>query len=158
MVQSAARYFDDFAVGEKFRSTGATMTEGAMVDFALQWDPQPFHIDAEFSKTWAYGGLIASGMHTMCVSLRLWLAMGIFAHCNMGSPGLEQTRFVRPVRPGDTIHVVVEILELRPSASKPDRGLCNIRQTTYNQRDEAVLVLDTLLFLKRSPVATKTPG
>ena len=149
MGNAPARYFDDFTVGEQFRSPGATMTEAAMVDFALLWDPQPFHIDAEFAKNWAYGGLIASGLHTMCLSLRLWLSLGIFTHCNMGSPGLDDTRFIRPVRPGDTIHVVVEILELKESASKPDRGICRIRQITYNQRDEPVLTMETVVFLKK---------
>ena len=151
MRQAASRYFDDFTVGEKFTSPGLTITEAAIVDFAVQWDPQPFHIDAEFAKGWAYGGLIASGLHTMCASLRLWLSLGVFQHCNMGSPGLEQTRFVRPVRPGDTIHVVVEIVELKASESKPDRGVCRIRQITYNQRDEPVVSMETVVFLKRRP-------
>jgi acyl dehydratase len=69
----------------------------------------------------------------------------------MGSPGLDDTRFIRPVRPGDTIHVVVEILELKESASKPDRGICRIRQITYNQREEAVLTMETVVFLKKRP-------
>jgi acyl dehydratase len=143
------RFFDHFTVGQTFTSPALTITESAIVDFALQWDPQPFHIDAEFAKTWHYGGLIASGMHTMCASLRLWLSLGVFARCNLGSPGFEQTRFLRPLRPGDTIHVVAEILELKPSASKPDRGACRIKQTTINQKGEDVMVMETVLLLKR---------
>ena len=151
MGNAPARYFEDFAQGESFKSPGVTITEAAIVDFAFQWDPQPFHVDAEFAKNWAYGGLIASGLHTMCASLRLWLSLSIFSHCNLGSPGLDNTRFVRPVRPGDTIHVVVDILELKASASRPDRGVCRIRQTTFNQRDEPVLTMETVVFLKRRP-------
>jgi len=149
MGTAPARYFDDFKVGDTFTSPGLTITEAAIVDFALTWDPQPFHIDTEFAKGWAYGGLIASGLHTMSASLRLWLALGVFAHCNLGSPGLDNVRFVRPVRPGDTLHVVVEIVELKASASKPDRGLCRIVQTTRNQRNEPVLTMETVVFLKR---------
>ena len=70
-----ARYFEDFKQGDKFVSAGLTITESAIVDFGLTWDPQPFHIDKEFAKDWAYGGLIASGLHTMCATLRLWLSL-----------------------------------------------------------------------------------
>lgn len=148
------RYFEDFSVGDTFVSASLTITESAMVDFAWQWDPQPFHIDAEFARSWNYGGLIASGLHTMSASLRLWLQLGIFHACNLGSPGLDNVRFVRPVRPGDTLHVVTEIVDLRPSASKPDRGIGRIRQTTRNQRGEDVLTMDTTVLLKRRAPAT----
>lgn len=145
------RYFEDFKDGESFTSPGLTITEAAIIDFAMTWDPQPFHIDAEAAKNWNYGGLIASGLHTMCASLRLWLSLGIFAHCNVGSPGFDATRFIRPVRPGDTIHVVTKISELKPSASKPDRGSARMRQTTYNQNGEAVMTMETVVILKKRP-------
>jgi acyl dehydratase len=144
-----ARYFEDFKQGDRFVSAGLTITESAIIDFALTWDPQPFHIDKEFSKDWAYEGLIASGLHTLCASLRLWLALGVFAQCNMGSPGFDKTRFLRPVRPGDTIHVEVEITEIRESDSKPDRGVARLRQITRNQRGEEVLDMETVVFLKK---------
>ena len=147
------RYFEDFRKGERFVSGGMTLTESAIVDFARQWDPQPYHIDVEFSKKWAFEGLIASGLHTMCTSLRLWLDMGVFRACSLGSPGLGETQFPRPVRPGDTLRVVTDIVELRPSASKPDRGLARIRQVTINQRGEHVMEQETLVFLKKRPVA-----
>ena len=143
------RFFEDFKVGDRFTSGGMIMTEGAIIEFARQWDPQPFHIDAEFSRSWNYGGLIASGLHTMCATLRLWLELGVFRHCSLGSPGLGETKFPRPVRPGDTIKVVTEIVDLRPSASKPDRGLGRIRQVTVNQRSEPVMEQETTVFLKR---------
>ena len=147
------RYFEDFRKGERFVSGGMTLTESAIIDFARQWDPQPYHIDVEFSKKWAFEGLIASGLHTMCTSLRLWLDMGVFRACSLGSPGLGETQFPRPVRPGDTLRVVTDIVELRPSASKPDRGLARIRQVTINQRGEHVMEQETLVFLKKRPVA-----
>lgn len=144
-----ALYFEDFKVGDRFVSGGMTITEAAIIDFARQWDPQPFHIDAEFAKTWTYGGLIASGLHTMSVTLRLWLDQGVFKACSLGSPGIGPIKFARPVRPGDTLHVTTEILDLRRSASKPDRGLIKINQVTSNQRGEQVMEQETLVFIKR---------
>jgi acyl dehydratase len=147
------RYYEDFKTGERFVSGGMTMTEAAIIDFARQWDPQPFHVDAEFSKKWQYGGLIASGLHTMCVTLKLWLELGVLRSCSLGSPGLGETQFPRPVRPGDTLRVVTDIVELRASASKLDRGICRLRQVTINQRGEHVMEQETTVFLKRRPVA-----
>ena len=147
------RYYEDFKVGDRFTSAGLTLTDSAIIDFARQWDPQPFHIDVEFAKKWQYGGLIASGLHTMCVTLKLWLELGVLKSCSLGSPGLGETQFPRPVRPGDTLRVVTDIVELRTSASKPDRGICRLRQVTINQRGEHVMEQETTVFLKRRPVS-----
>ena len=146
------RYYEDFKVGDRFTSAGLTMTEAAIIDFARQWDPQPFHTDVEFAKKWTFGGLIASGLHTMAVTLRLWLDQGVFRACSLGSPGLGEVQFPRPVRPGDTLRVVTDIVEMRASASKTDRGIARIRQVTINQHGEAVLEQETTVFLKRRPV------
>ena len=143
------RYFEDFKVGDRFVSDRHAMTEAAIIDFARQWDPQPFHVDPEFARSWTYGGLIASGLHTMSATLRLWLDLGVFKACSLGSPGLGEVQFPRPVRPGDTLHVVTDIVELRASASRPDRGIARIRQVTVNQRNEPVLEQETTVFLKR---------
>ena len=148
------RYFEDFTVGDRFVSGGMTVTEAAIIDFARQWDPQPFHIDAEFARGWTFGGLIASGLHTMSITLRLWLDQGLLRACSLGSPGLGEVTFVHPVRPGDTLRVVTDVVELRESSSKPDRGIIRIRQTTINQRDEDVLRQETTIFLKRRTPAT----
>ena len=107
------RYYEDFKVGDRFTSAGLTMTESAIIDFARQWDPQPFHTDAEFAKKWTFGGLIASGLHTMAVTLRLWLDQGVFRSCSLGSPGIGEVQFPRPVRPGDTLRVITDITELQ---------------------------------------------
>jgi len=145
------RYYEDFKIGDRFMSGGMTVTEADIIAFARQWDPQPFHIDAEFARKWAYGGLIASGLHTMCMTLRLWLDLGILRACSLGSPGLGEVQFPRPVRPGDTLRVVTDITELRPSSSKADRGVARIRQVTINQRDEPVMEQETVVILKRRP-------
>ena len=147
------RYYEDFKTGERFISGGMTMTEAGIIEFARQWDPQPFHVDAEFAKKWQYGGLIASGLHTMCVTLKLWLELGVLKSCSLGSPGLGETQFPRPVRPGDTLRVVTDIVELRASASKPDRGICRLRQVTINQRGEPTMEQETTVFLTGRPVA-----
>ena len=146
------RYYEDFKIGDRFVSGGMTVTEAGIIDFARQWDPQPFHMDAEFAKRWAYGGLIASGLHTMAVTLRLWLDLGILRASSLGSPGIGEVQFPRPVRPGDTLRVVTDIVELRLSSSKPDRGVARIRQVTINQRDEPVMEQETVVFLQRRPV------
>jgi acyl dehydratase len=156
---TSERYFEDFSAGDRFESGGLTITESAIVDFAALWDPQPFHIDAEYARTVGhFGGLIASGLHTMCVSLRLWLADRIFIACTVGSPGVEQIRFVKPVRPGDTLRVVTELLELRPSSSRPDLGSIRMRHTTLNQRGEVVMTMEPQVIVRRRPPATGTPA
>jgi acyl dehydratase len=141
------RYYEDFKIGDRFVSGGMTMTEAGIIEFARQWDPQPFHIDSEFAKTWTFGGLIASGLHTMSVTLRLWLDQGIFRASSLGSPGIGEVQFPRPVRPGDTLRVVTDIVELRLSSSKPDRGIARLRVTTRNQRGEVVLSLITTVLV-----------
>ena len=147
--EKSAFFLEDLRVGQRFLSGTHWIDEEQIRGFAEQFDPQPFHLDADFARSWTYGGLIASGLHTMCATLRLWLELGVLKHCSLGSPGLGETRFPRPVRPGDTIKVITEIIELRASASKPDRGLCRIDQTTVNQRGEPVMEQSTLVFLKR---------
>jgi acyl dehydratase len=145
------RYFEDFRVGERFVSGGMTVTEAGIIEFARQWDPQPFHIDVEFAKSWTFGGLIASGVHTIAVTLKLWIEQGVFRACSLGAAGIGGVRFAKPVRPGDTLRVVTDVVELRPSASRPDRGIARIRQVTINQRDESVMEQETTVFLKRRP-------
>ena len=96
-------YYEDFKIGNRFVSGGMTMTEAGIIEFARQWDPQPFHTDVEFANKWTFGGLIASGLHTMAVTLKLWLEMGVFRAASLGSPGIGEVQFPRPVRPGDTL-------------------------------------------------------
>ncbi|MFN4013994.1 MAG: MaoC family dehydratase [Reyranella sp.] len=147
------RFFEDFKVGDRFVSGGMTITEAAIIDFARQWDPQPFHTDPEFAAKWTFGGLIASGLHTMAATLRLWLDLGIFRACSLGSPGIGEVQFPRPVRPGDTLRVVSDIVQLRLSASRSDRGIARLRQVTINQLGEQVMEQETTVFLKRRTAA-----
>ena len=106
IMQEEELYFEDFYSGQKFNSLRSyRITTKEIISFGESYDPQPFHIDVEFSKNWAFEGLIASGLHTMCATLKLWLELGVFKACSLGSPGLGETQFPRPVRPGDTINV-----------------------------------------------------
>lgn len=144
------RYFEDFAVGERFTSKGATLTETQILDFALKYDPQPFHLDVEAAKETHFGGLIASGFQTLSLGFRLIYDTGFFKACSVGSPGMDELRWSRPVRPGDTIRTEAEIMELRPSSSKPDRGSARIAYRVLNQAGEVVMSFTAIqIFLKR---------
>ncbi len=133
------RYLDDLKVGDRFTSGGITLTDGEIIDFALRYDPQPFHLDVNAAAESPYGGLIASGFQTIALCFRMFIQSGIFRDSSIGSPGLDEVRWLAPVRPGDTIHSVVEVLEVRPSNSKPDRGIAKMRYQAINQRGEPVL-------------------
>jgi acyl dehydratase len=145
----ADRYFDDFQVGERFSTRGITVTESAIIDFATRYDPQPFHIDIEAAKSSNYGGLIASGFQTLALGFRMVLETGIFRASSMGSPGFDELRWLKPVRPGDTLHTELEVMEKKPSSSKPDRGILRIAYRIKNQKDEEVLTFLSMHLLKR---------
>jgi len=148
------RWFDDFAVGQVFTSPGITVSESQILDFAMVYDPQPFHIDAEAARRSIFGGLIASGFQTLALGFRCVLQMQLFAKSSMGSPGIDEVRWPRPVRPGDTLHTVLEVLEVRPSRSKPDRGIVVTLARTLNQKDEEVLTFKGMHLLARRPPAS----
>ena len=137
----AELWFEDFSVGRRFESPPLTLAEADVLDFARRFDPQPFHVDAEAARRGPYGGLIASGLQTLALTFRLFLETGALAAASLGSPGLDEVRWLRPVRPGDTLSVVVEVVAARPSASKPDRGVATFRYEARNQHGEAVLTM-----------------
>jgi acyl dehydratase len=145
------RYLEDFAPGDEIVSLGRTITEEAIISFAAQYDPQSFHIDVEAAKATSYGGLIASGFQTLAIGFRLFIDTGTIAGTSIGSPGMDDVRWVKPVRPGDTLHTIVRVLEARPSATKLDRGIVRFLVRVLNGRDEDVLTLATSVFLLRRP-------
>jgi acyl dehydratase len=144
-------YFEDFAAGQEIKTGGVTLTEAEIIDFALRFDPQPFHLDAEASKRTIFGGLIASGFHTMALTFRLYVQTNALATASLGSPGIDEVRWLRPVRPGDTISAVIQVLDTRPSTSKPDRGIVNVKYTTVNQRGEPVMTMVGKQLMRRRP-------
>ncbi|MFW2380160.1 MAG: MaoC family dehydratase [Acidimicrobiales bacterium] len=141
------RYFDDWSVGEVFETEAHEMTAERMIAFAEEFDPQPFHVDAEVAAESIYGGLIASGWHTGSVLMRL--ATTLLGPSSMGSPGVDNLRWLAPVRAGDQLRLRLTVLETRPSESKPDRGIIRLRHELLNQRDEVVMSLEPTLFMKR---------
>jgi acyl dehydratase len=147
---SVTRYFEDFAVGERFSTRGVTVSESMILDFALLYDPQPFHLDAEAARQTIYGGLIASGFLTLALGFRLVVDTGLFHGSTMGSPGFDELRWLKPVRPGDTLQVELEVVEKKPSASKVDRGIVRFAYRIMNQRQEVVLTMLAMQLLKRT--------
>lgn len=142
-------YFDDLHTGQRFVTPAVTVSETQILDFARVYDPQPFHIDAEAARQTEFGGLIASGFHTLSLSFSLFFRLGIFSAANLGSPGMEEIRWLRPLRPGDTIHAEAEITALKASQSKPDRGIVTMRHDTLNQDGALILTVTCLHRLKR---------
>ena len=143
------RYFEDFSVGDRFETAGKTFSEGEIMDFAFRYDPQRFHIDAEAAKDTIYGGLIASGIQTLAVTLRMVMQTGVYEGTGLGSPGIDGLKWFKPVYPGDTLRGVVEVLETRTSGSKPDRGYVTVRTDTLNQKDETVMTFVCMQIIKR---------
>ena len=145
-----SRYLDDLTPGQRFNSPGLTLTEAEIIDFAWRYDPQPFHLDANAAAESPYGGLIASGFQSLAICFRLFIQSGLFADSSLGSPGIDELRWLAPVRPGDTLHSEIEVLEARPSKSKPDRGIARLRYHAVNQRGEVVLSFIVNHLLRRN--------
>ena len=131
-------YFEDFTVARRFTTRGLTLTESMIIDFALTYDPQPFHLDVPGAGDTVYGGLIASGFQVLALSFRLFHQTGAFAASSLGGYGIDELRWMRPTRPGDTIRVEVEVVEQTPSRSRPDRGTVRMLYRTLNQNQETV--------------------
>ena len=144
-------YLEDFEPGQIFRTRGMSMDESEIMDFARKYDPQPIHTDREAAAEGPFEGLIASGWHTGSMVFRLWIDLGFMEKSSLGGPGIENLRWLVPVRPGDTLHTEVEIIEARPSRSKPDRGILRYITRGINQRGETVITMDSASFLKRRP-------
>jgi len=151
---SDALYLEDFTPGREFLTDGVTITEAQILDFALAFDPQPFHLDVEAAKQSIFGGLIASGFHTMALTFRLFAQTRALAASSLGSPGVDELRWLRPVRPGDTLRAVVRVAEQRPSTSKPDRGIVRLQWTTLNQAGESMLTMTSMQLVRRRPAAS----
>lgn len=126
-------YFEDMPVGFEFKTAERLMTKEAIIDFARQWDPQRFHIDEEAAAASPYGGIIASGWQTLLTAFTLALETGYFEDSSIGSPGMQDVKWLLPVRPDDRIHAVGRVLGAKASTSKPDRGFLDCEYEIYNQ-------------------------
>jgi acyl dehydratase len=150
--EKATFYLEDLRVGQRFVSGAHQIDEEQIRAFAKQFDPQPFHLDAEAAKATFFGELIASGWHTAAITMRLLVESGLPIAGGLIGAGAEIT-WPKPVRAGAMLHVESEILELRPSRSRPDRGLVTVRSETRDQIGEIVQVLVAKLIVPRRPQA-----
>lgn len=135
MTRYAPKWFEEFAEGDVFETAAFTFTEGSIADFALLWDPQPFHLDRPYAEASIYGGIIASGFHTQLVAFRLVYQAGFFGH-NRGGRGIDELRWTSAVKAGDTIRTRVTIKSLTPARTT---GHVVADYAVLNQRDETVM-------------------
>ena len=149
----SVRYLEDFAVGQTFGSGRLTVDAAQIKAFAAAFDPQPFHLDEEAARRTFFKGLAASGWHTAALTMRLLVESELKPAGGVIGAGFDEFRWPLPVRPGDELHVESEILEVRPSKSRPDQGLMKVRTTTLNQRGEAVQIHVGNLLVQRRPAA-----
>ena len=145
------RYLDDLAVGMRFKSSTLTVTAADIIAFGKQFDPQPFHIDVVAAKTSVFGGLAASGWHTAALTMKLFVESELqFAGGAVGA-GIEVLEWPHPVRPGDTLHLDIEVLLVRESKTKPTQGIVMVRTTTLNQHNQVVQILQPKMVAKKRP-------
>jgi len=143
-------YLDDLHVGQRLKSGNYLMEAARIKEFAAEFDPQPFHLDQVAAEASVFRGLAASGWHTAAVAMRLLVAGGLpFANGIVGLGG--DIAWPRPTRPGDTLQVESEIIEITPSRSKPQQGIVTVRSTMFNQDREAVYLLTAKLLVFRRP-------
>jgi acyl dehydratase len=147
-------FFEDFAVGQVFATGKLQVDTGQIKAFAKQFDPQPYHLDEGAAEKSPFRGLAASGWHTAALTMRLMVDGDFKPAGGILGVGFDALSWPKPVRPGDELHAKSEILEVRPSKSRPDRGTIRVRTTTYNQNDEPVQEFTgNLLVPRRNPVS-----
>ncbi|MGA8006387.1 MAG: MaoC family dehydratase [Burkholderiales bacterium] len=144
-------YWEDFRVGETVAMGSHTFAAEEMIEFARKFDPQPFHIDPVAARNSYFGGLIASGWHTCAIAMRLLCDNYINRSASLGSPGIENVRWLKPVHAGDTISYRRVVLEARPSNSRPDMGLVKSRTEALNQKGEMVMTFEGWGMFGRRP-------
>ena len=135
------RYFEDFAEGDEVELGSKMVTREEILDFARQFDPQPFHVDEDAAAASPFGGLIASGWHTMAIFMRLYVDAILLDSASLGSPGVEELRWLKPVRPGDTLTGRSRVLWTKPSERDPNRGTVFSESELVNQDGEVVMRL-----------------
>lgn len=148
---SEPRYWEDYEVGRKYPLGSTTFTEQEIVAFGREFDPQSFHVDAEAARQSPFGGLIASGWHVAAKVMRLYVDNHVDPRTALGSPGLDELRWLKPVRPGDTLTGWVECAGKSPSRSKPDLGIVQAHWQVFNQKGEVVMTTKGINMVRRRP-------
>jgi acyl dehydratase len=144
-------FLEDLEVGQKFRSGALTVDVDRVKAFAAEFDPQPFHLDETAATSSIFGGLVASGWHTLAMAMRLLVDSDLKIAGGLVGVGVESIRWPKPVRPGDRIRVEGEVLEVRESRSNPSRGIVRFRSEVFNQNDEVVMEQVAILVVPRAP-------
>ncbi|HEX7952647.1 MAG TPA: MaoC family dehydratase [Burkholderiales bacterium] len=151
------RYWEDFKVGEVEQIGAKRVEREEVIAFARQYDPQSFHVDEQAAKRSMYGGLIASGWHTCAMVMRMMCDAYLLDSDSVGSPGIDNLKWLKPVRPGDTISARRTTLETRASKSKPDIGIVNNLWEVFNQDGEMVMSMQGYgMFRRREPGSAPT--
>jgi acyl dehydratase len=146
-------YWEDLPTGTVMDLGSYEVTKEEILEFARKYDPQPFHVDEEAAEDSIFGGLIASGWHTCSMMMRLLCEGLLLRAASLGSPGMDEVRWLKPVRPGDTLHAKMAVVESRASQSKPDRGVIHSRWEVHNQNGELVMTMQGRGMYRR-----RTPG
>lgn len=144
-------YLEDLVLGEERHLGSATLTTEEIVAFARAYDPQPFHVDPEAAARSHFGGIVASGWHTASIAMRLFVDGMVGQIASLGSPGVDELRWLAPVRPGDTLSLRVTIESVTPSSSRPDRGSVRVRYDLRNQTGQPVLTMIGIGLVLRRP-------
>lgn len=148
------QFFEDFALGDVFRARPVSVTEAEIVEFARRYDPQPFHTDKAAAAQSQFGGLIASGIQVMAVSFASMIEAGFLRGGGMGSPGLDEVRWHKPTRPGDSIVMQARVTEIRNSETRADRGYVVLVFEVFNQKRERVMSYSCVEIVRRRASAT----
>ncbi|WP_422000736.1 MaoC family dehydratase [Reyranella sp.] len=151
MQSSSPRYWDDYEVGARFDLGSTRFTEEEIVAFARAYDPQSFHVDAEAARGSLFGGLIASGWHVAAKLMRLFVDNYVDPRTTLGSPGVDELRWLKPVRPGDTLTAWVECAGKVPSKSRPEMGIVHEHWRATNQQGELVMTAKGINMVRRRP-------
>ena len=156
--QRPIRYWwEDFPVGRVREFGGLPVTRDAVIAFAHDFDPQPFHLDDAAAEASLFGRLAASGWHTCAMAMRMMCDAYLLEAASLGSPGVDQLRWLKPVYPGDTLHMRMEVLEARPMNSRPDVGLVRTRWEVINQAGDLVLTMEGWGMFRRRPADAAPP-
>lgn len=154
-IPLSERYLEDYTPGEVLDVGAITVSEEEIIEFARRYDPQPFHIDPEAARQSMFGGLVASGWHTCSLVMRVLVDHYISRVAGLGASGIEDLRWLQPVRPGDRLAVRVTVLKTRRSRSKPDRGLIRARTEARNQNDALVMTMVSTGMLRARAAAAE---
>ena len=149
MQETEKYYWEDFHLGDTAPIGEQHLDAAEMVAFAGAYDPQPFHIDEDAARQTMYGGLIASGWYTVALVMRMMVDSYLNRSTSLGSPGVDQVRWLKPVRPGDTIRATRTVVETRPSSSRPEMGLVKTRWEVFNQHYERVMTMEGVQMFRR---------